>query len=245
MITMPWGKKLENGKVCVYKKTTGKVLHCYDCTDTEDCPSADKYLAALHMHRPSGEKQLVIHKHCPGCGKATIRMKAAGVGGDFPGNMPKQMAAGLCKKFGGDPGFFTRCESSNLRLPDGYDKKAYCAELHKHCVGKWPTEGEHPKRKNKELSFILDPTVCAKILELNPGIAIWMPEPSKKEANIPARTRQDKKELKKVKGYTSDEIIIDDTYNDDWIRQLPSAESERKLFRYHGKRVGNKLVIKK
>lgn len=82
--------------------------------------------------------------------------KAAGVGGDYPGGMPPQLVKGLCKKFGGDPGFFTRCEGSNLRLPAGYDKKAYCAELHKHCVGKWPTQGQHPKRKKQmTVRFIL------------------------------------------------------------------------------------------
>jgi len=82
-----------------------------------------------------------------------VETKVAGVGGDYPGKMPPQLVRGLCKKFGADPGFFTRCEGSNLHLPAGWDKKAYCAELHKHCVGKWPGEGTH--RKQMKVRFVL------------------------------------------------------------------------------------------
>jgi hypothetical protein len=48
---MPWDKKTVDGKICVYKTTTGEVMHCYDNDD-----EADDYLAALHMH--ANEKQL-------------------------------------------------------------------------------------------------------------------------------------------------------------------------------------------
>jgi len=141
---MPW--KIDENN-CVIRADTGKEMHCYPKTP-EGKADAEAYLKALYANAPEAKKSIVVHKHCSGCGKS--HYKALG-GGDFPGNMPPQMAAGLCKKFGGDPGFFTRCEASDLKLPAGYDKKAYCAELHKHCVGKWPTEGEHPKREGKEL----------------------------------------------------------------------------------------------
>lgn len=45
---MPWGKRRDGNKVCVYKKTTGKVLHCYSGSDADS--RADKYLAALHAY---------------------------------------------------------------------------------------------------------------------------------------------------------------------------------------------------
>jgi hypothetical protein len=48
---MPWGKRTENGKTCVYKKSTGKTLHCYD-SDSE----ADAYLKALYANAPKSEK---------------------------------------------------------------------------------------------------------------------------------------------------------------------------------------------
>lgn len=48
---MPWDIKTENGKHCVYKKTTGKIMHCYD-----DMEEAKHYLAALWMH--ASEKEL-------------------------------------------------------------------------------------------------------------------------------------------------------------------------------------------
>jgi hypothetical protein len=45
---MPWGKKKSGNKVCVYKKTTGKILHCYEGDDAD--ARADKYLAALYAY---------------------------------------------------------------------------------------------------------------------------------------------------------------------------------------------------
>lgn len=45
---------------------------------------------------------------------------------------------GLCKKFGADEGFFTRCAASMSGKVD--DEKAFCASLHKFCTGHWPGE---------------------------------------------------------------------------------------------------------
>jgi len=45
---MPWGKRTEGNKVCVYKKSTGKIMHCYSGTGAD--AKANRYLAALHMH---------------------------------------------------------------------------------------------------------------------------------------------------------------------------------------------------
>jgi hypothetical protein len=48
---MPWDIKIENGKHCVYKKTTGKIMHCYD--NEKD---AKDYLGALYAN--VSEKEL-------------------------------------------------------------------------------------------------------------------------------------------------------------------------------------------
>ena len=55
---------------------------------------------------------------------------------------------GLCDKFGGDEGFFTRCADGMSGKVD--DEKAFCASLHKFCVGKWPAEKEHEERNLEE-----------------------------------------------------------------------------------------------
>lgn len=48
---------------------------------------------------------------------------------------------GLCDKFSPDEGLFTRCAETMAGKVD--DEKAFCASLHKFCVGKWPAEKEH------------------------------------------------------------------------------------------------------
>lgn len=45
---------------------------------------------------------------------------------------------GLCDKFGGDDGFFTRCADTMSGKVD--DENAFCASLHHYCIGKWPAE---------------------------------------------------------------------------------------------------------
>jgi hypothetical protein len=56
--------------------------------------------------------------------------------------MPAQMLEGLCESLGPDPGFHGRCMDKNFGDFEGEitDKAAFCAELHKQCVGKWPAE---------------------------------------------------------------------------------------------------------
>lgn len=49
---MPWDKKTVAGKICVYKKTTGKILKCYDTPE-----EANKYLSALYANSPDAEKE--------------------------------------------------------------------------------------------------------------------------------------------------------------------------------------------
>lgn len=48
---------------------------------------------------------------------------------------------GLCKKFGEDEGFFTRCAETMTGKVE--DEKGFCASLHKFCIGSWPAEKKH------------------------------------------------------------------------------------------------------
>jgi len=75
-----------------------------------------------------------------------------GTSGKGRGNI-EGLATHLSHKFGGDPSFFTKCMADEQL--QGYDTDArsgICAKAHKLAVGKWPTEGEHPKREKKEMA---------------------------------------------------------------------------------------------
>ncbi len=53
--------------------------------------------------------------------------------------MPSHLLDALCKRVGTrEPGFFTRCASMSWGPIDDID--AFCAWLHKECIGKWPAE---------------------------------------------------------------------------------------------------------
>lgn len=61
---------------------------------------------------------------------------------------------GLCDKFGADEGFFTRCAKTMQGKVD--DSKAFCASLHKHCVGKWPGEKKHDEDTDEMETKIIE-----------------------------------------------------------------------------------------
>lgn len=51
---------------------------------------------------------------------------------------------GLCDKFGGDEGFFTRCHASmSKHLASIDDANRFCASLKHWCTGHWPAEKGH------------------------------------------------------------------------------------------------------
>lgn len=146
---MPYDVRQEGDKWCLYREGNPKPLGCHG-TKSDAERQMRAVLAATHTKFMVGIE--AMKKICPSCadllaglGAEQVNLdhllKAVGVGGDFPGGMPPQLAEGLCKKIGSDPGFFTTCMATPLSLPDGWDKSAFCAELHKYCVGIWP--GEH------------------------------------------------------------------------------------------------------
>lgn len=59
---------------------------------------------------------------------------------------------GLCDAMGGDEGFFTRCAEKMQGKVD--DPNAFCAALHKHCIGKYPAEESKKLEGVKELVHI-------------------------------------------------------------------------------------------
>ena len=90
---------------------------------------------------------------CPSCADKMqlARIKELKLSADERGNLlPSDEVAvklfagfsqGMCDKFGPDEGMFTRCSDSMSGKVD--DEKAFCAALHKFCVGKWPAEKAH------------------------------------------------------------------------------------------------------
>lgn len=140
---MPWDKRTENGKVCVYKKTNGKTLHCYSGADAE--AEADKYLAALHANMPESEKEALAL--LPKERRIGIIMKAGNMAG---------LAKHLSKKLGGDPHFFTKCAADESVA--GYDtevRNAICARAHKMVTGHYPAEDADLKKERPTRKLIL------------------------------------------------------------------------------------------
>ena len=74
---MPWDKKVVDGKICVYKKTTGEVLHCYSGDDAEE--QANKYMSALYMHSGEEAKDEYDLLFAPPEGESTIYVEKQGV----------------------------------------------------------------------------------------------------------------------------------------------------------------------
>lgn len=151
---MPWDKKVVNGKWCVYKKTTGKTLHCYAGEGAEE--KANKYLAALHANMPAGEKENDYEVRFQPMSKNVIvvSMKA--------GNM-QGLAKHLAKKLGGDPHFFTKCAADeSVASYDTEVRNAICARAHKLVTGRWPAE-DTDKGKAKELNLQFDPDLMGKV----------------------------------------------------------------------------------
>ena len=73
---MPWDKKVVDGKICVYKKTTGEVLHCYSGDDAEE--QANKYMSALYMHSGEEAKDEYDLLFAPPEGESTIYVEKQG-----------------------------------------------------------------------------------------------------------------------------------------------------------------------
>lgn len=94
-----------------------------------------------------------VRELCPSCADKMqlARIKELKLSTDDLGNLLPQdevtiklfagFSQGMCDKFGPDDGMFTRCAETMTGKVD--DEKAFCAALHKFCVGKWPAEKKH------------------------------------------------------------------------------------------------------
>ena len=67
-----------------------------------------------------------------------------------------EMPAGMCETMGGAEGFFTRCADKMAGRVD--DPQAFCAELHKQCLGKYPSEAKESIRYQQTHLLEADPT---------------------------------------------------------------------------------------
>lgn len=159
---MPWDKRVINGKICVYKKTTGKILHCYSGEDAAQ--QADEYLAALHANMPKDEKEDLYGVKF--VSNRAIILKAGNMAG---------LAKHLSKKLGGDPHFFTKCVGDeSVADYDTEVRNAICARAHKMVTGHYPAEDK--KIENKEYS--MDDVMSAVRNEID---KIFNPSPNNAE----------------------------------------------------------------
>ena len=112
---------------------------------------------------------------CPSCAEKmklarikTLKLKADAHGSLSPEDettikLFQGFSKGLCDKFGEDEGFFTRCADAMGGKVD--DENAFCASLHKFCIGTWPAE-------KKEASLERGIT---KLLNAYPAEAVQQP----------------------------------------------------------------------
>ena len=136
--------KMENNKHCVYDGDTKK-----SCHDTHDeAMAAMKSLvkdAMGKMVEAFGGVKLTreaMKDLCPKCFEVMTERNITAVSiaelAESDHFLEAGFSQGMCDAMGGDEGFFTRCAEKMAGKVD--DEKAFCAALHKHCVGKYPSE---------------------------------------------------------------------------------------------------------
>lgn len=119
---------------------------------------------ALFEHTPeirlSREQVAAI---CPPCAEKMAQrgMTALTLTRGSVKQMPEQLLEGLCDRFGGDEGFFTRCVDGISGVDD---PEAFCAWLHQECIGAWPGEkalaskaNEYIRAASERLAALLRP----------------------------------------------------------------------------------------
>jgi hypothetical protein len=78
---------------------------------------------------------------CPDCARAMIEIGVERVDLTQKAGNVENLAKHMSKKYGGDPGFFTKCMGSSELSDYDQDKRAaICARAHKIAIGKWPAE---------------------------------------------------------------------------------------------------------
>lgn len=78
---------------------------------------------------------------CPDCARAMVEASIERVDLTQKAGNVENLAKHMSKKYGGDPGFFTKCVGSSELADYDQDKRAaICARAHKIAVGKWPAE---------------------------------------------------------------------------------------------------------
>ncbi len=167
---MLWKAFKRDKQWCVYKhdeegQPVGETLGCHDTPE-----KADAQIAALHANVPEGKAVKAGARHSAGDRKLLKDIRdsahhivesavelgadekdveeamqegaaAAGKAGDIG-----KLAEHLAKKFGGDPGFFSKCmEDEAVADYDEITRAGVCARAHKEAIGKWPGEKEDGK----------------------------------------------------------------------------------------------------
>lgn len=113
---------------------------------------------------------------CPSCAKTMKRLRLTKVNVAALKQMPDNMLAGLCEKFGGEDGFRTRCMEGISDKID--DAGAFCNWLENECHGTWAkaSMSDHEslirfgelieKRDEADHGFILGPVLVPDEVDL-------------------------------------------------------------------------------
>lgn len=149
---MPYMVVKRDGKHCVHKRGAdgepeGESMGCHD-SEEEAMAQIQAIGARTHMGKTLTVE--AMRELCPGCAE---RMERLGIKALDPeawweavsvkaGNIAA-LAQHLAKKYGGDPGYFSRScmQSDELAEYDEETRAAICARAHKEATGIWP--GEH------------------------------------------------------------------------------------------------------
>ena len=142
-------------KWCVMTQDGKKTLACHETRE-----GAMKQLVAIETNKHLAPKHLAeswitkddVAKLCPKCavlmgkkGIKKIKIEDLLNSENFKkADAEWKPSQKLCDAFGDDPGFFTKCHekmsTTNVETPE-----AFCAALHKFCVGYWPGSSKNKK----------------------------------------------------------------------------------------------------
>jgi len=159
---------VRDGKWCVVSEDGTRSFGCFDSEEKAKARlgQVEHFKRAKEAARGIKLTREEISRFCPPCAKKMAKRGWKRISAEAIydialasfteqaepfGAMPEQMLAGLCEKYGADPGFFTACEADP---PSGIDDpKAFCAALHVACTGRTPAE--EMEHEDKECSPVM------------------------------------------------------------------------------------------
>ena len=169
---MPYEVKKQGDQWCVYREGKDKSLGCHATQGAAE-RQVRAILAATHAPKAVGMGMWItaaaMKAICPSCAAHMDEMGIDQLNLYALKAMPAHLLSSLCDKFGADEGFFTRCMGSSIGTQTldaagfPHEPEAFCAWLHKQCIGKWP--GEKAAIEVPTIGTVLKAATIGGILE--------------------------------------------------------------------------------